>query len=242
MTALLLIFALVLPTWASSQESKDESAQLNWFDQIIGLENLSLHHGVVYQEAHRVKSKKSKFFPTSDFSKGSVNFNGQDYYDLDLKYNVYEDLLLMRIENRLGGNILRLYEHKISGFVIGNHHFVNLRSEEVGEDIVPGFYEVALDQPGFSLLKKHQKLLTRQLESTIFFYEFEELDKSCVLYYGEKYHPIDKISDLTKLFPDQRDALEAQYKSLRSEATFDLILESLLIQLKGHSQENKPQK
>ena len=205
-------------------QNYSEDLLYSWFDNIIGIAQLGIHEGEVYQENHRVKSKRSKFFPSADFSSGTVQFNGQIYFNLNLKYNVYDDELLLLVENALGGNILKLNKSGVENFAIQGHRFKYLDDMFKDSEIPPGFYEITMEGPFFSLLIKHRKLATQQLESNLVFYEFEDLDKLCILQYRNKYELLNDISDLTKLFPKHKEALAQYYKDQKRKSSFDTSL------------------
>lgn len=201
-----------------------ESDYHNWFDSITGIENSEPHQGVIYVDRHRTKGKKTKFFPKPDFVLGSIVFDGQPYFDLNLKYDVYDDELLMRVDRLLGGSILQLYKTKIDRFSIGGHDFIKID----GSKLKSGFYEISVEKPFFSLLKKHRKNPIEQLGKKLIFYDFEDGNKECFLYYRQNYHPIKKVSDLVGLFPEYEEQLKSFNKNQNSNADFDVQLEGLL--------------
>jgi len=196
------IIAFFLPFNFIGQTTEDSAPYYKWFDDIIGSENTDIHYGVVYFEKHRARSKKSKFFPNADFSSGSVLFGNTPHYGLDLKYNVYEDELLMRVVNRLGGGILQLYKEKVKAFEINGHRFIQVDTSKNENHTPLGFYELLYEKSTFSLLKKHRRLLKLDLGSKLTFYEFEVLPFGYVLAMNDNYYPVKKGSDLKSLFPD----------------------------------------
>lgn len=208
----------------SAQNSKDQKEHYLFFDGIAGIENSDLHYGRVYQEKYRIKSKKTKFFPEPDFVFGSLVFNGQPYFDISLKYNVYDDELLMQVDKRFGGDILQLHKKQVSNFKIGNHFFVKIDTTEM----TAGFYEVVLENPVFLLLKKHRKSIKELLGKKLIFYEFENEDEDFFLQYQNTYHSIEKISTLFSVFPKYEAELKSFDQNQDSSLPFDSRLESLL--------------
>lgn len=218
---------ILLCAWSmlvSGQTDQSQKEVYLLFDEIIGIENSALHYGTVYEEAHRVKSKRTKFFPGPEFVSGSLVFDGQSYFDLPLKYNVYDDELLMRVEQKLGGDILQLYQPSITSFMVNDHLFFNLNSPEVE----PGFYELMVEKPSFSLFKKHRKSLRQSLGEKLVFYEFLEEDASYFLHYRNKYSSITTIEALTALFPEHEIELGTFTKGLDPKLPFEQRLSELL--------------
>lgn len=216
--------AILFCVIGSSQNTKDLKEHYIFFDGIVGIENSDLHYGKVYQEKHRIKSKKTKFFPEPNFLSGSLVFNGQSYYDISLKYNVYDDELLMQVDKRFGGDILQLHKKQVSNFKIGNHFFVKIDKTE----ITAGYYEVVLESSFFSLFKKHRKSLKELLGEKLIFYEFENEEKDFFLQYQNTYHSIGKISALISIFPKYEAELKSFEQNQDSSLPFDSKLESLL--------------
>ncbi|WP_422083738.1 hypothetical protein [Ulvibacterium sp.] len=199
----LLAVLILFPIAGKAQAKEDLSPYYNWFDTTIGIENQEIHYGAVYVEKHRAKSKKSKFFPSPNFTSGEVVIDNLPYYSLNLKYNVYEDELLMKVANKLGGGILQLYKDKIDSFSIGEHKFTKIDSLKAGnKKIDAGFYEILLEKPAFTLLKKHRKLLIEKLGENLVFYEFKELSPEFVIHYTNGYHLLKKMGHVKALFPE----------------------------------------
>ncbi|WP_425234334.1 hypothetical protein [Ulvibacterium sp.] len=226
----LLILLFLSPHICTAQVEKDVSSHYNWFDSLIGIENLEMHYGAVYVEKHRSKSKKSKFFPSPYFSPGHVVIDNLPYYSLNLKYNIYEDELLMQAANEFGGKVLKLYKDKINNFTIADHTFIRIDGSEINNDAVDsGFYEVVLEKPPFTLLKRYRRLLKEQLGANLIFYEFEVLDPEFVVHYNTVYHRLKKIGDIKALFPQNTVQLNDFIKNQPSGLSFENQLKSAFL-------------
>ena len=203
---------------------QDQKEKYIFFDAIVGIENSDLHYGKVYQEKHRVKSKKTKFFPEPDFVLGSVVFKGQSYFDINLKYNVYDDELLMLVDKQFGGSILQLHKEHVTSFKIGNHFFIKIENTE----LTNGFYEVALEKSVFSLLKKHLKSPKQLLGEKQVFYEFEDDEKEYFLLYQDDNHSIEKATDLIAIFSKYQTELRSFEGKQDSGLPFEIRVGNLL--------------
>lgn len=222
----LVLFVLCNTLFFTTSNAQNNEGQIefySFFDKATGIENSDLHYGEIYQEKHRVKSKKTKFFPEPDFVLGSVVFNLLPYFDIPLKYNIYDDALLMQTDKQFGGSILQLYKKQVNSFKIGDHFFIKIYSTE----ITNGFYEVALESPIFSLLKKHRKSLRQLLGEKLVFYEFEDEVKDYFLWYQKTYHSIKKISDLISIFSKYETELRSFDEKQDSSLALEDRLESL---------------
>ena len=221
---LIIFFNTLFFTVSNAQKKESQKEFYTFFDKVTGIQNSDLHYGKVYQEKHRVKSKKTKFFPEPDFVLGSIIFNGQPYFDILIKYNVHDDELLMLADKQFGGSILQLHKQQVHSFKIGTHFFINVNNAEVAR----GFYEVAQESSVFSLLKKHRKSIKPILGEKLVFYEFEEEDKDYFLQYQNIYYTIVKVSDLISIFSKYEAELKSFEENQDSSLLFDSRLESLV--------------
>jgi hypothetical protein len=231
--SVLLLIMMTLPLIFNGQAKDEEALNYNWFDSIIGLENSELHNGLIYFEKYKVKNKKSQFFYSPDYLLGSVVFNDQTYFGLDLKYNVYDDEVLMRVENRFGGKTLQLYKNKISGFTIKERRFIKIDFSSTNKAFASGFYEVSKENPFFILFIKHRKKMNEHVGEKSVYHEFEDQKKTYMFWYQDKYHLIKKVTDLTNLFPQHKEKLDSFYNNQeqKSNIRFAAKLNSLLIYL-----------
>ena len=223
-----IVLLIILPLNIRSQVSEEIASQYNWFDAITGLENSDLHYGIVYEEKHRIKNKKSKFIFSPDFLSGSVIYDNLPYFDLNLKYNAYEDEVLMKVGNKFGGKSLQLYKDRISSFTIAGHRFIKIEPSDSEAAIMPGYYEISKENLFFTLLIKHQKELKERLGVKSVYHEFEDTPKEYVLHCQNNYYAIDGVSDLTTIFPDHKEKLDSFEKSQNSKLHFDIALEAML--------------
>lgn len=204
----------------SAQQITDNGPYYKWFDKLVGVENTGLYEGILYKEQYRTINENTQFFKSPDFLPGSVVYAGQPYVEHQLKYNVFEDQLLVKVEPRLGGNTLQLFRENVSEFIIDGHFFTRV-AEGNGTSVAPGFYEVSLQTPAFRLLTRHSKRLFDRKDRSSLYYEFLDLNKEYLLHYQGSYHPIKNKSDLTELFPGLEKEIDAFYNRARVQRRTD---------------------
>lgn len=61
--------------------------------------NLQLLNGRIWHNRY-AKAQGDPYYPSDEFLKGSVTFNGVKYSDLDLRFDICNDELILRIESR----------------------------------------------------------------------------------------------------------------------------------------------
>ncbi|WP_373518713.1 hypothetical protein [Pricia sp.] len=215
-----------MPFFLYSQLNQENKKYYNWFDQQIGTQNLQIYKGTAYVEEYRTINEKHKFFKTSEFLPGSINYEGQPYYELQLKYDSYEDVLLINSKNGKG-TVLRLNSAKIKNFVIDAHKFINTDRGIQEANEVSGFYEVLLETSSFTLLKKNKKNILKKIRSELVYYEFKS-DIEIYLNYKGKYYPIPKKRDLIRIFPEFKKNINAYYNTASDNTDTEYFMKSLL--------------
>lgn len=195
-----------------AQEARDSIIAHNWFDSQIGVGNTHLYNGIEYIEQHVTVNEKQKFLGSTLFTPGWVVYEGQPYYDVPLKYNVYDDLLLLKSS---GEKPLQLHKNLIESFNLSGLTFTNVPSESGG---VEGFHEVLVEQEGGKLLKKHTKKRKKFLDRSFTYYEFSEDTPQYAIYYNSAYHPANNLRQVVKAFPDHAREVRAFYREQRSLA------------------------
>lgn len=208
-----LIFCLMA---VSAQDSMENGPYYLWFDNQVGIENTGLYEGLVYKELYRTLNENTQFYLAPDFLPGSVEYDGQPYINLLLKYNVYEDQVLIKVHDRLGGNTLQLIRNKVSRFTIDNRLFINVTDAPFGSSI-SGFYEVSYQNTTVKLFTKHTKKLFERKDRSSLYYEFLDGKKEHVVYYMRQYHPINNKRDLIEIFPGLKDQIDDFYNRARAQ-------------------------
>ncbi|MGX1929968.1 hypothetical protein [Flagellimonas sp. 2504JD4-2] len=187
----------------------------NSFDSNIGIENTGLYQGVVYTDKYRTINENTQFFQTREFQSGSVCYDGQCYYDLDLKYDVYEDEVLVRLVTRVGGGTLKLFKNYIESFEIEGHSFTKILPEDTSTLNAYGFYEVALESTSFTLFTKYTKRNFDRKDRRSVYYEFLDGPSENVLLYENAYSVINSKKDIITLFPDLKREIDKFYNVAR---------------------------
>ena len=196
------------------------SAYLNWFDNKVGIENTALYEGIVYRESYRTINEKVKFFKSAQWYSGSVVYSGQEFFNIQLKYDIFGDQLILKQLDRLGGGAIILIKSKISSFQIEDTKFVHIVSDESGSTI-DGFYELLWTDTDARLLAKHQKNDFVRKDRRASYYEFVDEKKQYMLDWAGKYYPINKKKELTDLFPELKKQVDNFYQKNKRLRTRD---------------------
>ena len=184
---------------ASSQDSEIKKKLYEIHDSAIGFQNLSLVNGVELIEKYRTINDKHQFFPDGDFQNGSVNYDGQSYYEVQLKYDLFRDILFMKLEDNTTTRMMELIKAKVSYFTVLDHTFKNLDLSD--EPFESGFYESLLENDELMIYKKRLLKPSEKRDMRMLYYEFEKLDDEYVFFMPGTGYFEPKASVLNSKFP-----------------------------------------
>jgi len=92
-------------------------------DSVYGLNPL-LYNGRIYSFSIARDTKGNPYFSGNEFEKGKVSIKGKVYEDLDLKYDIYNQQLLLKYANTGGATlIIELSKSWLDGFSISQANF-----------------------------------------------------------------------------------------------------------------------
>lgn len=218
---LLLLFSTIS---IYSQTTVTDKAFYKWFDATIGQENTGLIDGLAYRELYRTKNDDHKFYTTSDFQKGNITYNGQHYFDIDMKYDLHADEIIVKIPTQTITHTIQLIKENVERFTIKNSKFINLNN---------GFYEIIFKSENLSFYKKHIKTSNKYYSGRSIFYRFKNKTEY-VLYFKNEYHSISKSKkNLIKLMPELKKEINSFYKSKNEllNINYNLFMQQLMAEL-----------
>ncbi len=223
-----------------SQNSPKEHEYYKLFDSIIGVGNNGLYNGTPYEERFRTLNISHKYFVSSEFVKGNIVFNKQPYYNIQMKYDIYEDELIVKLPTNSGFAVIQLSKENIEKFSISGHQFIKL--SQVNNSTFQsntGFYEVLHQSNLIQLFKKYNKERSEHTDEKVIYSKFKGRTYFLVAY-DDKYVNIRAKRDMINLFPKQKKKINAFYhkrKSLR-KSNYDSFLSQLMIEI-GDFKQNK---
>ena len=187
----------------------------NIFDRTIGPENTELYQGVLHRTQYRTNPDKTEFFQNRKFTKGSIFYSDQSYYEVDLKYDIYADKVFTKLSENAGGGTLMLLNDYLDGFEIENHRFTKIDSLKAPEIGLSGFFEISFESQHMTLLTKHAKKRVKELGDDSVVHEFFETPNKYFLDYKNQYHNINSKREVKKIFPSYKNEIDAYYSNVR---------------------------
>ncbi|SHF45238.1 hypothetical protein SAMN05444483_101163 [Salegentibacter echinorum] len=215
-----LLFILLCPTVFTclNAQSNTEKELFNHFDAVIGIENTGLYNGVAYNEFHKIDREQHKFLFSNEMHEGEITYNGQTYFNIPLKYNIYDDVVLVKLQHDLLTHTFQLITEKIGGFKVKNSEFIRINKQnENGE--IDGIYEVLWSNENHRLvlLKKHRlKENVKLNRGEVSVYTYKKDDSEFVIKRDEKLFSVKTRDDFQELFPKYKKDISQFYKNQRS--------------------------
>ena len=213
MRYLILLFFCINSSSLFSQNNSSSENYYNWFDNIIGINNTNLLNGIEFKEEYRTLENNSQYFFSNQFIPGDLIYNGQPYYDVDMKYDIYEDQLIIRLVDNTGYFAIKLIKELVESFKIGNHLFLNssyLQSNK--EDKSAGFCEVLYQDQNISFFKKHLNNKQERRNDRFAYTQFIYKQKT-LFSYGNKFYELNSKKDLINTLPNQKKIINSFYKN-----------------------------
>ncbi|MEP6260115.1 MAG: hypothetical protein ABJ092_00960 [Gillisia sp.] len=195
---------------ALAQAIQEEKNLYSWFDKELGIENTRLLNGVEYIERHRTVNEKNSFFLSGAPITGSVLYDEEWFHGVQIKYNVYEDILIAQVESNLGINILQLRKENLKRFEFDQFRFININD---AGSIFNGINEVLLENAQFILLKKHSLKLSEKTDQPIKYYEFLPRRIRYGYAYKNDYFEFNSRRELASLFPEFKELITEFFKN-----------------------------
>lgn len=194
------------------QTSLNQPIIFEWLDSKSGIENTGLYDGEVHVEEYRTINENTQYFPEPYFVPASLNYGGQWYYSVQLKYDVFNDQLIARVPNDIGGLAIQLFKYDISEFRFGTDHFVNLDLllENTSE---AGFFRKVFQSDEFTLLAKLSKKRFQRKDRNRIYYEFLDAKNGYVLVREGESVIIGNKNDLFDFLPKSEEEIESFYKT-----------------------------
>lgn len=205
---LLLIFFLSISDFSFSQNN-DKKDLFSKYDEIIGDDNLSYSNGHVHLNYDKTINNQHRYISKNNFSKGSIVYNNQNFDNLDLNYDIFEDQLVMKIANKNYDLSINLIKEKVSNFILDNSLFENIDSK----NIPSGFYQNLFNGDGsnFKIFVKHSKKKREIIDNNTLVREYNYNQKFYIFLNGE-YSKFDTKKDILNLFPTLEEKINNFYQ------------------------------
>jgi len=229
----LLFLILFIPFISISQNKSDDSSYYDWYDGLVGVENTGLYVGFEYKDQYRITEEYHKFFQSHDFLTGSLEYSGQTYYSQELKYNVFDDELIIKLKNKSGETVMQLIKNDLDGFTINDHHFYKFNNV-TGDGINSyRFFEVIKKNKHFLLIKKHSKRKIKKLDKNVIYFEYKDRKPRYYIIQNGTSHELRSKNDFASIFPEHKNEIREFISKSKSDMETEYKrLSDLILQLR----------
>lgn len=209
---LIALFCFVNFFFFSKINAQEKKELLITYDSIIGKENLLITNGLFHANNYRINNHRNIYFYDENFTIGSINYLGENYFNLKLKYDSFNDDLVYRPTGNSEKSGIILIKNNIESFEIHGSRFVNLnnfRSEK--NKLIEGFYEEKIKRNLFTFYVKHYKSTKEIFVNKSVLHEFYD-EKYFIIHKGDDFYKISSKNSIIKLFPDQKKYINQFFK------------------------------
>ncbi|NOQ91307.1 MAG: hypothetical protein GQ552_01165 [Flavobacteriaceae bacterium] len=210
----IIFFAIIIMTIkpAYCQANSNEKNNYKWFDNSVGIENTGLFNGLRYKEEYRTLDGSHKFYLSPNYINGNIVYDGQAYYDIKMKYDLFEDEIIVNLTANSGSSILQLLIDKIDAFSINENNFTKLHDNPIinSSEIITGIYQIIYQSPNLVCYKKNKKNAKKNLTKKNIYYSFKSED-SYYFYLNNDFFLVSSKRDFTKIFPDYKKEINSFY-------------------------------
>ncbi|MBJ2174932.1 hypothetical protein JBL43_11835 [Aureibaculum sp. A20] len=220
-----LILQLSIFLWLNTGNSQNSNEYLSWFDQKVSPENTALYNGYLDDgegDFERTRSFKNtqRYFKSYDFLNGSITYEGQTYTNQQIKYDLYQDELLLNLTSSRGSMVkVKPIKHRIDGFNLAGHKFISLSN--FNDSKYEGFAEKKFTGSNFIFFTKYKKTRSERVVEKKVMFEYYESNYN-LLYFKGNLHLIKRKKDLIKLFPEFKKEMK-DYAIHNATAATDIL-------------------
>ncbi len=182
-------------------------------DSLVGIENLAYNNGVVYYNKYQTTSQNTSQFLENKYNNCILQYNNQTYYDVNLKYDVFEDILLFKPNTQI---VLEtsLITKQVDYFILKNKKFKKLETISSDKSIRYSFFEEVEINTKSTLYIKHKKNIKVDFQSVKLSYIFYDY-KVYYIYHNNKLEEISSKKSIIDLFPSSKKEIKQFYQKNR---------------------------
>lgn len=197
----IILFGLFLNISQVFSQNNNDIFTYNWFDKNLGKESLPFNNGTGHLNFDKTIKDQNRYYIADEFKNGAINYQGQDYFNLDLKYDIFNDELVLRPYIETSYLQINLLKEKVDFFKIGNEKFVNLK--QLPANFKSGYYEETVTGNNTVLYIKYYKEKKNIIKDNFFLIEYVQ-HNDFVLLKDNTFTLINDKKEIIKLYPDQK--------------------------------------
>ncbi|MDR6761043.1 hypothetical protein J2Y38_001241 [Flavobacterium sp. 2755] len=235
----LVLFGLLSNIYViHSQTNNNDTSIYNLFDNATGKNNLPFYNGSRHVNYYRTLDGSHSYYQSGNYTTGSIVFEDQPYYDVDLKYDVNNDILVFKPVGKFDYLGINVIKEKTASFNLYNKRFVNINYNNPTCPLyMTGYYQEIVFSKSTILYIKHHKNRTKVIDTqsisdgvnqntTDRFKENNEF----ILKFKNNYYKINSKNEIIKIFPEFKSQIKNYYNThiALEESDNKLFIENLI--------------
>lgn len=225
---LLLVLLYRYPAFTQGQSNDTGNDYLKLYKTITdeyGFDQV-LVNGIFYEDEYRNKTGH-QFFMADRFYKGSLTFRGKEYKGIEMKYDIYDNQLILNVKNNISAAWVVPPNDFITNFSLDGKFFseYNLRGEK-------RFYQVVFDSGNLKCLCSWQKKMHESYDNNSIIYEFFKSEKKYYLVLNDSLLTYRNNRSFLGIIPEESRAPVRRYikgKHIKVNKSDDKIISDLFV-------------
>lgn len=230
-----VLFIIISFGFKAHSQTNTKTALYNWYDTAKGKESIDLNNGALHTNPYKTLGDNTMYYSTDKYSKGIVFYHNQPYYNVNLKYDVYRDILVFNPYGQTENIGINLIQEKTKSFSLNGKNFVNLSAYQTPlQEYIKGYYEEILIGNRIILYIKHHKDILEFINNDHIYYSFND-ENNFVLKYKDVFHKINSKKEIVSLFPQYKNKINTYYSENKKMEKSDnaLFTENVLNYING---------
>lgn len=203
----IILFGLFLNISSIYSQNNSEISTYNWLDKKVGIESLDFKNGPAHFNFDKTVDNQNRYY-ISDFKNGSIEYNGQNYFDLYLKYDINADELILRPYSESNHTQINLIKENVTSFKLGSQKFVNLKN--MPSNFKGGYYDETLNGDKSVLYIKYFKEKNNVQKDNLFLIEYRS-KYEFILLKDKTFTLINDKKEIIKLYPEKKRKINDFY-------------------------------
>jgi hypothetical protein len=232
--AIVLLF-IALNVFKTHSQTNSDITLYTKFDSIAGKENLGLNNGTLHTNPYKTIDNNNMYFIANKYSVENVIYDGQPYYNVNLKYDIYRDLLVYNPFGQADYIGINLIPEKTSSFSFHEKKFINLSLQKKNlQEYIKGYYEEITISNEINLYVKHHKNILEIIGNEFIYYSFSDND-NFLIKHKETFSKMNTKKDIINIFPQYKSEINNYYNKNKSmeKSNKTIFLQNLLTNING---------
>jgi hypothetical protein len=230
-----ILFIIISFGFKAHSQTNAKTALYNWYDTAKGKESIDLNNGPLHINPYKTLGDDTMFYGADKYIRGTVFYDNQPYYDINLKYDIYRDILVFNPYGQAQNIGINLIQEKTKSFSLNGKNFVNLSAYQTPlQEYIKGYYEERFIGNNIILYLKHHKDIREYINNDHIYYSFDKKN-NFILKYKNGFFKINSKKEIITLFPQYKNKINTYYSENKKMEKSDnaLFTENVLNYING---------